>query len=413
MESVDKPQARADRFYVPQLDGLRFFAFLLVFIHHFSLFHLLFAPGSLLERHVGLLQHFGWCGVDLFLVLSAYLITTLLLLEYDRHKDISLRGFYLRRMLRIWPLYYLMTAACFYLFPRLGFFAPPWASAQHVAMIKDYALPYFTLFGNYAVGTKDIPRVLTLAVMWTVTLEEQFYIVWPLLFWALLRLRRAVWWIVLGALLALSIGLRAYFHSRTVHPFLWTYTPARLDPLVMGIVVAVWRHSHPPRPGWIVPAIKLLLGGAAVCAIALAPGISSQSKAVVWQFLATAVGFAVILDAVLCLSKNPFSWLLARRPLVWLGKLTYGLYVYHMLGVQAAEPLTAALHPERWLKSTPATVLLRCAIALGLTITAAALSYRFFESYFLRLKDRFSRVKSRPVAKNDRPSADAPQAAAQ
>ncbi len=416
MTAADKPKAPTDRFYVPQLDGLRFCAFLLVFIHHIAILQICFGPRSPLTPYILRLQQFGWCGVDLFLVLSAFLITTLLLLEYDRHKDISVRGFYLRRMLRIWPLYYLMTAASFYLFPLLEFYAPPWASVHHVGMIKEYALPYFTLFGNYAAGAKGYPPVMTLAVLWTVTLEEQFYLVWPLLFWALLRVRRGFWWITLGALLALSVGLRMYLRTHTAHPYIWTYTPARLDPLLMGIAVAIWRHRHAARPGWLFPALKTLLGGAIVGTITLGPGIETHSKWVVWQFLATAVGFALILDAVLSLQRNPFSWILSRRPLVWLGKLTYGLYVYHIVGMQLADRLIRVLHPAHWPKTPAVSALLRFTLALGLTLLLAALSYRLFESHFLRLKDRFSRVKSRPVAKSDEATPDAPgpqQAAAQ
>ena len=114
------------RFYVPQLDGLRFVAFLLVFVHHGPHLSALFAAVPFIARALEFLEHFGWFGVDLFLVLSAYLITSLLLIEYARHHDISLRGFYLRRILRIWPLYYLMTCIGFFLLPWLGVFASPW-----------------------------------------------------------------------------------------------------------------------------------------------------------------------------------------------------------------------------------------------------------------------------------------------
>ena len=108
---------KSRRFYVPQLDGLRFLAFLLVFVHHGPHWDAVFAPHSTGNRIFSFLESYGWCGVDLFLVLSAYLITSLLLIEYQQEHDISLRGFYLRRILRIWPLYYLMTGLGFLLLP--------------------------------------------------------------------------------------------------------------------------------------------------------------------------------------------------------------------------------------------------------------------------------------------------------
>ena len=129
MKKPAEPQqtsvASSGRFYVPQLDGLRFIAFLLVFAHHGQRLSNLLSSGSIGRSVLDFLERRGWFGVDLFLVLSAFLITSLLLIEYDRHRNISLRGFYMRRILRIWPLYYLMTMVGFFLLPWLSLFAMP------------------------------------------------------------------------------------------------------------------------------------------------------------------------------------------------------------------------------------------------------------------------------------------------
>jgi peptidoglycan/LPS O-acetylase OafA/YrhL len=389
------PKAR--RFYVPQLDGLRFLAFLLVFVHHGPRLSALLSPRSVGHGALVFLEGFGWCGVDLFLVLSAYLITSLLLIEHERHGSISLRGFYLRRILRIWPLYYFMTCIGFFLLPMFAFFADPFGSPQHVQLVKHHLLAYCTLFGNFSSGVYGYPTVVTLAHLWTVTLEEQFYIVWPLSMTLLLRTDRRGIAIVLPALLVGTVMLRMHLIGLAPHPFIWTNTLARLDPLLIGIAIAFWRQHHPARPGWAVPILKLVAGAAAVWSISLAPNIETQSRNIGWQFLATAVGFGLILDATHSLGGNPFSWLLSRRPLVWLGKLTYGLYVYHVLSLQVGGKLVD--HLQRWgvRQDAAASLLLKSAVSLGLTIAVSALSYRFFESFFLRLKERFARVGSRPV----------------
>jgi Predicted acyltransferases len=393
----NRPAAKAGRFYVPQLDGLRFLAFLLVFIHHGPRMSVLFPAKSAGRAGLTFLQNWGWCGVDLFLVLSAYLITSLLLIEHEKYHAISLRGFYLRRILRIWPLYYLMASIGFFLMPWLGMFADPLNSASHAKLMKDHFLAYYTLFGNYSCGAHSYPSVWTLAHLWTVTLEEQFYIVWPLILSLMLRLRRAALWGLIAALLVGTICLRLHYVGHSRHPFIWTNTLTRLDPLLMGIAIALWRRAHPPRPGWLIPMLKLALGVVAIASIAWGPPIETQSKNVVWQFFATAGGFALILDAVLPFGRNPISWVLSRQPLVWLGKLTYGLYVYHILGLQFGGMLVGWLQGHRWVEAQAAVLVSQSVVSFALTVAVAAISYRFFESFFLRLKDKMSRVKSRPV----------------
>jgi peptidoglycan/LPS O-acetylase OafA/YrhL len=264
---------------------------------------------------------------------------------------------------------------------------------------SDHLIGYYTLFGNYTSGAHGYPTVPTLQHLWTVTLEEQFYIVWPIVLILLLRAKyKAFPWAMLGILLVSTLCLRLHFHSITRHPFLWTNTLTRLDPLVMGIALAFWRHKHPPKSGWLLPLIKATLGSGLVCAIAFAPLIETQSASVIWQFLSTAAGFTLILDAALPFGTNPISKILSSRVLVWLGKLTYGLYVYHILGLQLGGALVRRLHSFLSIDSPPVLVALNHLISLTLTITIAAISYRYFESYFLRLKGRFARVQSRPTS---------------
>lgn len=398
LAAAEKPR----RFYVPQLDGLRFMAFLLVFVHHGPRLSALFAPGTVLHKGFRVLEGFGWFGVDLFLVLSAFLITSLLLIEYDRHGSISLRGFYMRRILRIWPLYYLMCAIGFFLLPWLAYAAEPLSSPTHDRLMKIYFIPYVTLFGNFASGVHTYPPVATLAHLWTVTLEEQFYIAWPLILSLTLRARKYVLWILLSVLLAGTLLFRFRLIGATKHPYIWTHTLARLDPLVIGIAIAVWRHWRPARPGWLIPLIKVLAGWALVCSISYFPPIEAQTKHVIWVYLATAAGFGLILDGILSRERNPIAWILSRRPLVWLGKLTYGLYVYHMLGLTFGDELSLFLQGRRILTTPDSITVWRWILSLVFTIVIAAESYRVFESFFLKLKDRFARVQSRPVEEGAR-----------
>ena len=273
----------------------------------------------------------------------------------------------------------------------------PLDSPQHAQLMKNHFLAYCTLFGNFSSGSHGYPTVATLAHMWTVTLEEQFYIVWPLVLSLVLRFRKSALWVLLPALLVGTITLRMNLIGRLPHPYIWTNTLARLDPLLVGIAIALWRHRRPSRAGWLFPAVEFLLGAAVIASTNWGPEIETQSRSIGWQFLGTAVGFGLVLDAILARGRNPLCWFFARRPLVWLGKLTYGLYVYHVLGLAIGRDLVTFLLGRRIITGIPATLAWQSLLGLLITVGLAAESYRLFESFFLRLKDRFSPVKSRPV----------------
>lgn len=161
---------RAQSFYRPELDGLRFFAFFCVFIHHTLPTHIEFY----LERHIPFgdfitsVAEAGRFGVDLFFVLSAYLITELLLREKENFGKVHLKSFYLRRMLRIWPLYFLAIA--------IATFLPHIDSTQTFPL--RYVVAFLFLAGNWIVSFYDFPESVMNA-LWSVSFEEQFYLFWP------------------------------------------------------------------------------------------------------------------------------------------------------------------------------------------------------------------------------------------
>ncbi len=138
--------------YVPQLDGLRFWAFVFVFIYHLPPATLALKQFPILSAVVAALKSYGWVGVDLYLVLSAFLITTLLIYEREREGRISLNDFYLRRTLRIWPLYYFMLLLGFVVFPAMGLFQAGFESEKYLGMVRTHLVPHLTFLGNYSVG---------------------------------------------------------------------------------------------------------------------------------------------------------------------------------------------------------------------------------------------------------------------
>jgi peptidoglycan/LPS O-acetylase OafA/YrhL len=323
------------------------------------------------------------------------LITTLLLLEHGATGRIALRDFYVRRMLRIWPIYYLMVGVGFFLLPAFGWFAPTFDDPRYAAIVSNYLLPYLIFFGNFAIGKYQYAPIWTLDHLWTVALEEQFYILWPPMLMLLLRSRRRLEWGLLPLLFAGTVATRAYLVEHSSFPMLWTNTASRLDPLVAGIALAYYRRARPVLRKGVWGGIEFLAGCAVAGSIVLGPNLEVHSYHQVWQFAATALGFTLILDA--SLGDGPVAWPFSRRWIAWLGRLTYGLYVYHILAIQIGMKLASRLGAALGLQRPVAFWLLTVVISSGLAIAAATVSYYTLERFFLRLKARFVHVESQSL----------------
>jgi peptidoglycan/LPS O-acetylase OafA/YrhL len=367
------------RFYRPELDVLRFFAFFGVFIFHAAPHTRDFysAAGSPHWLSSFLLSLFGAgaYGVDLFFALSAYLITSLLVRERDLTGKVDLRGFYLRRILRIWPLYLAFVA----LAAIAGRFFP----SQHLSL--DYVLGFTFLAGNWVYVFHGLPHSFAIP-LWTVSIEEQFYLTWPLALRKATPRRLAL--IAIGVLLLAHI-LRVWMVVTGASINAMEYnTFTRLDPIALGILVALFQDRLPTFAPW--QRRTLILGGIAAFVSAYAiSALENNLKVSTWQLAAahtlTAMASVAVLIGVLG-STHPFF---RRRALIYLGKISYGLYVIHELAHLLAKQIFPAASPLR--------VAVQSAISLAITITLAAASYRWLETPFLRWKEKFAHVQSRPV----------------
>lgn len=364
MTSLSPDRAAARGFYSPQLDGLRFCAAMAVFVHHAPAL-----PG------LGALKHYGWIGVDLFLAISAFLLVRLLSLEHAATGRIDLRAFFVRRALRIWPLYLgFATAAC-------AVAAASGATAPGETLA--WWLSHLFFVNNLLTAVAGYAPTPGAAHLWTISLEEQVYLVLPFVVLGLRAggvtpegaLRLA------AALVVALIGARAAFVLAGIeHPFIWV-SPLRGDAFVLGAAAALLPVRPPRRP--------LLLGAAGLglmASVALFPPVEVPGAYQLVGYTVTALGCALVVAASQgdVVARSP----LAAAPMRLMGKTSFGFYVYHLACIEAARALDAAvgLGPE-------ATF----AVALAATVIAALLSYRFLETPFLRLKARFARIESRPV----------------
>jgi peptidoglycan/LPS O-acetylase OafA/YrhL len=364
-ERLEAPHlhAEAARFYVPELDSLRFFAFLAVFICH--LFHEL--GGSLVITNTGTF------GVDLFFTLSAYLITELLMREKERFGRVDVKSFYVRRILRIWPLY-------------LGFLATVFIvlKLHPVARITDiYLITYMVFLGNFARALwPKIGLGLVIDPLWSVSVEEQFYLTWPLVVRYLTRRGVAIAGVLIWSF---SIAARWILTREGFSPpAIELSTLSRLDPIACGLLLSSFLG------GSIQPRLRLsrrllIIIGVNLWVIAGFCLFSSGTPAprdFILAFPLAAIGCGAFLLATI----GSGSWMCNSR-LIYLGRISYGLYVYHGVVILATLAIFASC--PSWVKW-----LLCPMFSLGGTIAVSTVSYRWFETPFLKLKARFQYIRS-------------------
>ncbi len=386
----------AERFYLPELDVLRFFAFFAVFVRHV-------APDGpvFYESHgaLGRLCASGAFGVDLFFTLSGYLLTSLLLRERDQTGDINLRAFYARRTLRIWPLYYFSLALAFLLtrIPESVILAPPFLGDFFLPIhLKSYFfLAIFLINFNFAnsLGTNQF---LFMAHLWSVCVEEQFYLFLPWLARYVPRRRIVVIPIVM---IAVAVIARAVSLPLKLNVPVWTNTFTRLDPIAVGILIALIPRLNPR------PALRLVLVIAGIASWQFAAnycGLYGQLSTlkISMGYPAVALGSGAFMLATLGAKSFRRGSAMARC-LIYLGKISYGLYVYNQIALFAARLLLFRGVLNRMLVAAglpPWTAVpVYLILAFGLNVALAAASYRWLEAPFLRLKERFTRVPSRAV----------------
>ncbi|MFO0907299.1 MAG: acyltransferase [Isosphaeraceae bacterium] len=314
----------------------------------------------------------GWAAVDLFFVLSGYLITTIIL-RNGRTKGFLLR-FYVRRGLRVWPIYYLLVL--------IMAAAVPWLYRQYDWSGLLYVLTFTQGIGHY-VRSPSPTFTYYLGHTWTLAIEEQFYLLWPalLLFVGLDRRRVAA----LGAICVIGSAV-ARWRGLPV-----SILGGRGDGLALGGILAAWlldvspRSTRAGRITWILAGLGAL-ATAGLIALALGTGLDTaalRTPAAGPIILALSLLFSAIVGIAVCQTGNPWLSPLRAESLRQLGEMSYGLYLYHMPILLLAGDIARAFGR----RGAP---LWRHALALGICFAVARLSWLYVESPVLRLKDRFA-----------------------
>lgn len=379
-----QPDSSTTGRHIPALDGVRGVAIILVLICH--LFWSNANPaGGVIIHLAAKFRAAGWVGVELFFVLSGFLITGIL---FDTLPDPHFfRNFYARRVLRIFPLYYGVFALLLIITTIRGEY---WTSA---------------LFGylTYTENLHTHGSVLTSATwininhFWSLMVEEQFYFVWPLLVFLLRSKRRISIAAVSIAIASLTLRL-VLAHAGVQNPYLlYAWTPCCLDGLAFGALLSMaFRSRFHQRIQTF--ALPVLIGCLVIVAgIWLRCGDfipEAGSPVTTWGTFFLCLGFAALISATLK-AKSVFERTASNGTLRFFGRYSYGLYVYHYtiagLIIGRLRPFVLVRSGSKFL-----SVLLPGLAALAVSILVAWLSFTFYESRFLLLKKRFHDHSRRP-----------------
>ena len=365
------------RSYVPALDGLRAFAVLAVLAFHLE--DLLSATPAL--RWLALR---GWYGVDVFFTLSGFLITWLMLREREVHGRIAVGRFYVRRVLRLWPAYLLV------IFATTGVLWYAGTAEQRTQGIA--ALPFLLSYTSNFAAAAGVLFPLTLH-SWSLAVEEQYYLVYPILVRSLTTERLAA--VLVGLVVAIATCRAIGFfwwpfswpsggHLTTVVYYL---TPLRVDSILIGALAATTLHL--PRvlswiesrllDGWRTWALWLLW-------VPLAATFALESEP--WLYIAWLPVLytlcALVLLATFLGKPAPICRVFEWRPLVWIGRVSYGIYLLHVIVISVVSRAVESLGLPP-LSSLSLIVL----GSIGGTLVLAQVMHRFVEIPFLSLKRRF------------------------
>ncbi len=366
----------------PALDGLRALAITMVFIEHYGGG----SHGGRVLAWFNRVRVMGSAGVSLFFVLSGFLITGIL---YDSlNREHFFKNFYVRRSLRIFPIFYLVLTLCLVLTPILHF-RLQWG---HLS----FPLYLGNIFANwnwslYELESPTHPNLsINLGHFWSLFVEEQFYLLWPVVVFLVRDRVRLVRISVIGIVLVLllRIGLSLFLPIGTAEQFAFRMLPTRADDLLVGAAMALLLRG-PHVESWLRKARGFFLAGTfAYIALVLWRGYfgfqDPYNLTVGLTFISMAS--AGLIGLAIQQSTSTYRWF-SRRPLRVIGKYSYGFYIYHVLFEKAQVSyflFCMALFRSMWLGG-----LIYASTSYLVILLVSGLSYELYEKRFLAMKARF------------------------
>lgn len=345
--------------YFKNLDGLRAIAAITVFFNHFGYTykHDIYEANKILQVIFEQFQH----GVTLFFVLSGFVITRILI--NTKNNDNYFKRFYFRRVLRIFPLYYLYLIIHFYVFyPLVNGYSPPL-----IHQIPTYFyLQNFDIFNWFTINSPGH--------YWTLAVEEHFYLFWPLL---IFFVNNKNFKYVFSILFVLVILLKYLMHTNGY--FISQFTFTRMDQLMMGGVLAFMELNNFFKKS---NNFRVVLGSGLIFTLSLLGLLIAfpQTSTIMWVSKHTIIGlilFAVIGALLFENRLKLINWILESKILQYYGKISYGFYVWHFFAIKMLYNFYSFNN-----------FIFDFILTFVFSTILAHFSFFYFESYFLKFKDR-------------------------
>ena len=357
------------RFYLPNLNGVRAIAAIMVLIHHVEQMRHIQGMESL--WYLQGIKSLGKIAVVLFFTLSGFLITYLIEQEKKNKGSLNILDFYIRRSLRIWPLYYLIVLTGLFLLPEIDFLRLPSRGYHNLLENRNEAIAMYLLFiPNYFLNY--IGAIPLIAHTWSIGIEEQFYLIWP---WIVRNVKKPLRNIIIFLICYNLLRIIAKLILSGEEEFI--YFPP-LNALAIGGIFGILfiKSENRQIPDWIlskkVQIISLVIAGFFVLKGTYIPGIYFEFYAIIFGIN---IFYLSSLKSILNLENSILNFL---------GKISYGIYMYHPLVIHLAFSLL--------LRSKIANHYLYYFLIFSLSILISWLSYEFLESKFIRLKKKFTHI---------------------
>lgn len=374
--------------YFSGLNGLRFFAAFAVIVTHIELLKPSFGFNTLWFNPF--FQMLGSLGVYFFFVLSGFLITFLLLTEREKTGNIQIKKFYIRRILRIWPLYFLMVVLGFFILPQFELIHIPYLQKDFELHFQSNLILYLFILPNLALSLfTAVPHI---GQLWSIGIEEQFYIFWP---WIISKSKNIIRTLILIIVILVIFKTGVLFlgkfaeNSSWYKPFKLFVAMSKFECMAFGGLGAYFlfiRHVQFLR--WVTqPVVRFL-------AIALMPVLIYTTPDILEDGIHLIYSVLFLIIIVYVSQAKTTVIILENKVMRYLGSISYGIYMYHFFIIAFVLYLTQNhFNTESILLNN----LIIYILSTLMTIAISAISYEIYEKQFVKLKRKFSPVLSGQV----------------